>query len=85
MLCFRVAQQPAKPSNQPAAGNRKRWGAQDSWDDWDEFGLDDLNKSTGVSKSNKMAPYVPASKKLDFDDDDFLKYDSLTIIKLLVI
>ncbi|KAF6032496.1 ICK [Bugula neritina] len=69
---YETYKQPAKPSNQPAAGNRKRWGAQDSWDDWDEFGLDDLNKSTGVSKPNKMAPYVPASKKLDFDDDDFL-------------
>lgn len=67
----------------PAAGaNRKRWGAaQDSWDDWDEFGLDDIGKSTGASKPNKIPSYAPApvvatqpSKKLEsFDDDDFLK------------
>ena len=67
----------ASKPNQPAAANtRKRWGAQDSWDDWDEFGLDDLGKSTGASKLSKAAmPAIgaPANKKVDFDDDDFLK------------
>ncbi|XP_067939232.1 serine/threonine-protein kinase MAK-like [Watersipora subatra] len=59
----------ATKSNNPPAAPRKRWGAQDSWDDWDEFGLDDFGKSTAATKP-KMA--APANKKVDFDDDDFL-------------
>lgn len=64
----------AKPSNVPAANTRKRWGGQDSWDDWDEFGLEDFGKSTAASKPSKAGNVgAPANKKVDFDDDDFLK------------
>lgn len=76
-------QPPVKPVNAaPAGGARKKWGAgaQDSWDDWDEFGLEDFNKNTNNKPTAKFTTYaaVPSvaskpTKKHDFDDDDFLK------------
>lgn len=81
---FIYSQAPVKQASQaPAVANkgRKTWGtATESWDDWDEFGLEDVGKATQHQANHSKPAAAPSfamnqqtNKKMDFDDEDFFK------------